>query len=376
MSCETGQTGGKLNLKAYSDVKVRREDEVLVSEYASGPVDRSGRLEKSTCKAEYKEAADFFTAHRKFRLLSGRHPYKYAWIAKHKKLWPVTLACEVLGVSTSGYFEHWRRKDTDKPSRPGANKRIGDEALLVHIKSIHAEVKQEYGWPKMWKELVARGIRVGKERVRKLMQRHGIKARGKRKFVVTTDSKHNLPVAPNLLDRNFTPEAPNQVWTSDITYIATDEGWLYLTGVIDLFSRQVVGWSMRDNMQTNAVTDALRMAWFRRRPPPGLIFHSDRGSQYCSHDFQKMLEGYKMKSSMSRKGNCWDNAPTESLWGRLKVGRLYGRRFATRREAMDEVIDWLNFYNHKRLHSTLGYVSPMTFEQRWTAAQQQERKSA
>ena len=301
---------------------------------------------------------------------------RYAWIAKHKAHWPLTLACEVLGVSPSGYFEHWRRQGTEKPSKPGVNKRISNEALLVHIKAIHTEVKQEYGWPKMWKELVARGIRVGKERVRKLMKLHGIKARGKRKFVVTTDSKHNLPIAPNLLDRNFAPEAPNQVWTSDITYIATDEGWLYLTGVIDLFSRQVVGWSMRENMQTNAVTDALRMAWFRRRAEPGLIFHSDRGSQYCSHEFQNELKRFEMKSSMSRKGNCWDNAPTESLWGRLKVGRLYGRKFATRREAMDEVMDWLNFYNHKRLHSTLGYVSPMTFEQRWTAAQQQDRQSA
>ena len=129
-------------------------------------------------------------------------------------------------------------------------------------------------------------------------------------------------------------------------------------------------------MQTSAVTDALRMAWFRRRPEPGLIFHSDRGSQYCSHEFQGELKRFEMKSSMSRKGNCWDNAPTESLWGRLKVGRLYGRRFATRRQAMDEVIDWLNFYNHKRLHSTLDYVSPMKFEQRLTAAQQQDRKFA
>lgn len=301
---------------------------------------------------------------------------KYAWIAKHRARWPITLACEVLGVSASGYFEHWRRKDAGKPGGPGTSRRISDEALLVHILAIHAEVKQEYGWPKMWKELLARGIRVGKERVRRLMQRHGIKARGKRKFVVTTDSKHDLPIAPNLLARNFTPAAPNQVWSSDITYIATDEGWLYLTAVIDLFSRQVVGWSMREHMQASVVTDALRMAWFRRRPAPGLIFHSDRGSQYCSHEFQRALAGYEMKSSMSRKGDCWDNAPTESLWGRLKVGRLYGRRFATRREAMDEVISWIAFYNHKRLHSTLGYVSPMTFEQRWIAAQQQDRKSA
>ena len=301
---------------------------------------------------------------------------KYAWIAKHKAVWPVTLTCEVLGVSASGYFEHWKRKNSDRPSTPGANKRISEEALLVHIKAIHAEVKQEYGWPRMWKELVARGIRVGKDRVRKLMQRHGIKARGKRKFVVTTDSKHKLPIAPNLLQRNFTPAAPNMVWSSDITYIATDEGWLYLTAVIDLFSRLVVGWSMTDHMQASAVLDALRMAWFRRIPGPDLIFHSDRGSQYCSEAFQDALKSYAMRSSMSGKGDCWDNAPSESLWGRLKVGRLYGKRFATRREAMDEVIDWLTFYNHGRLHSTLDYVSPMTFEKRWMAEQQQDRKSA
>ncbi len=301
---------------------------------------------------------------------------KYAWIARHKNHWPVALTCEVLDVSASGYFEHWRRKEANQPGKPGTKKRINDVTLLVHIRVIHAEVKGEYGWPRMWRELQDRDVPVGKERVRRLMKLHGIQARGKKKFVVTTDSKHNLPIAENLLARNFTPEAPNRVWTSDITYIATDEGWLFLTAVIDLFSRHVVGWSMTPHMQTSAVTDALRMAWFRRRPEPGLIFHSDRGSQYCSHAFQDVLKDYKMKSSMSRKGNCWDNAPTESLWGRLKVGRLYGRRFATRREAMDEVISWLTFYNHKRLHSTLGHVSPMRFEQRWNAAQHQDRKSA
>lgn len=228
----------------------------------------------------------------------------------------------------------------------------------------------------MWKELLARGIRVGKLRVQKLMQRHGIKARGKRKFVVTTDSKHDLPIAPNLLERNFTAQQPNQVWTTDITYIATDEGWLYLVVMLDLYSRQVVGWSMREHMQASLVVDALRMAYFRRRPEPGLIVHSDRGSQYCGHDFQNALKGYEMHSSMSRKGDCWDNAPTESLWGHLKVARLHGRRFATRRQAMDEVIDWLGFYNSTRLHQTLGYVSPMAFEQRWFAVQQQDRKTA
>ena len=231
---------------------------------------------------------------------------KYAWIARHKKDWPVALTCEVLDVSVSGYFEHCRRKDTSQPGKPGTKKRISTPSLLMHIRVIHAEVKGEYGWPRMWKELQDRDVRVGKERIRRLMKLHGIQAKGKKKFVVTTDSKHNLPIAENLLARNFTPERPNQVWTSDITYIATDEGWLFLTAVIDLFSRHVVGWSMSPHMQTSAVTDALRMAWFRRRPAPGLIFHSDRGSQYCSHAFQDTLNEYKMKSSMSRKGNCWE----------------------------------------------------------------------
>jgi putative transposase len=293
---------------------------------------------------------------------------KYAWIARQKATWPVTLTCEVLEVSTSGYFEHQRRRAEAAPSKPGG--RIGDEALLAHIRAIHAEVKGEYGWPRMWKELLGRGVRVGKERVQRTMKIHGIKARGKRKFVVTTDSKHKLPIAPNLLNREFTVDKPDRVWTSDITYIATGEGWLFLVAVIDLFSRQVVGWSMQPHMQASMVVDALRMAWFRRQPEAGLIFHSDRGSQYCGDDFQDALKGYGMRSSMSRKGNCWDNAPTESLWGRLKVGRLYGKTFATQRDAMDEVIDWLTFYNHRRLHSSLDYVSPMQFEKTWHAAQQ------
>ena len=167
---------------------------------------------------------------------------KYAWVQRHKTLWPVSLACDVLGVSTSGFFETMQRKGAEQLSRPGAKKRVSSEALLAHIRAIHAQVKQDYGWPKMWKELVTRGVRVGKERVRRIMQEHGIKARGKKKFVVATDSKHNLPIATNLLQRNFTAQAPNQVWTGDITYIATDEFWLYLAVVLDLFSRQVVGW--------------------------------------------------------------------------------------------------------------------------------------
>lgn len=293
---------------------------------------------------------------------------KYAWIDKLKTVWPVTVMCQVLGVSVSGFFEHRQRAGKAAPPGPGG-RRMSNEALVARIRAIHAEFKGEYGWPRVWKELLARGVRVGKDRVQRLMKLHGIRARGKRKFVVTTDSKHSLPVAENLLARDFTPEEPDRVWSSDITYIATDEGWLYLAAVIDLFSRQVVGWSMHAHMQTSLVKDALRMAWFRRQPQPGLIFHSDRGSQYCSHDFQAALKAYGMRSSMSRKGNCWDNAPTESLWGSLKVGRLYGKRFATQREAMDEVIDWLTFYNHRRLHSTLGYISPMKFEANWRAGQ-------
>jgi putative transposase len=292
---------------------------------------------------------------------------KYAWIERNRHHWPVSLACEVLGVSPSGYHERKARDNADT-SRPPRS--ISNDALLMYIRAVHAETKGEYGWPRVWKELLARGIRVGKERVQKLMKLHGIKARSKRKYKATTDSNHSLPVADNLLQRDFSPVEPDRVWTSDITYIATDEGWLYLAVVIDLFSRQVVGWSMKPHMRTELVSDALRMAWFRRQPEPGLIFHSDRGSQYCGHEFQHTLAGYGMRSSMSRKGDCWDNAVTESLWGSLKVARLHGRRFETRRDAMDEVIDWLTFYNHRRLHSTLGYVSPMQFERAWLAAQE------
>ena len=161
-------------------------------------------------------------------------------------------------------------------------------------------------------------------RVRKLMQQHGIKAITKRKFVVTTDSRHSLPVAADLVQRRFNPEAPNQIWSSDITYIQTNEGWLYPAAVMDLFSRQVVGWSLKPHMQASLVKDALAMAWWRRRPPAGLIFHSDRGSQYCSHEVQSALKGWGMRSSMSRKGNCWDNAPMESFWGRLKTASVHG----------------------------------------------------
>ena len=209
------------------------------------------------------------------------------------------------------------------------------------------------------------------------MQLHGIRAKGKRRFKVTTDSKHDLPISPNLLDRQFSVAEPDKVWAGDITYIATDEGWLFLAVVIDLFSRQVVGWSLREDMTRDIVIDALRMAWFKRHPAKqaGLIFHSDRGSQYASKDFRDVLTEYGITSSMSRKGNCSDNACSETLFGSLKVERLHGQRLETRRQAKDETIAWLLWYNRTRLHSTLAYVSPMQFEQDWFAAQAMQANS-
>jgi transposase InsO family protein len=330
---------------------------------------REGRLQGPGSKPVSPEQMETSPAARgKFAAEDGaRHPgkghgvlresaaMKYAWIQRNRRHWPVSLTCEVLGVSPSGYHEYHHRDDACGDT---LRRSISDDALLVHIRATHAETKGEYGWPWVWKQLLSSGIRVGKERVRKLMQLHGIRARAKRKYKATTDSKHNLPVADNLLQRDFAPAAPDRVYSSDITYVATDEGWLYLAVVLDLFSRQVMGWSMKSHMKTELVHDALRMAWFRRRPQPGAIFHSDRGSQYCSHEFQRVLQGYGMRSSMSRKGDCWDNAPVESLWESLKVARVHGRRFQTRREAMDEVIDGLSFYNHRRLHSKLGLSQP------------------
>lgn len=291
---------------------------------------------------------------------------KYAFIQRHRQVWPISVQCRVLQVSVAGYHEHFVRRASDAQRR-----HLSDDALLVHIKAIHAQTRGGYGWPRTWKELLARDIRVGKDRVQKLMQQHGIRAKGKRRFKVTTDSKHDLPIAPNLLNREFTVSQPDRVWVGDITYIATDEGWLFLAVVIDLFSRQVVGWALRQDMARELVIDALRMAWFKRHPAKdaGLIFHSDRGSQYASKDFRDVLAEYGITASMSRRGNCWDNACSETLFGSLKVERLHGQRFESRRQAKDEVVAWMLWYNRSRLHSTLAYVSPMQFEANWLAGQ-------
>jgi transposase InsO family protein len=291
---------------------------------------------------------------------------KYAFIQRHRRVWPIRVQCRVLGVSVSGYHQHMKRR------REIAQRRhLSDEALLVQIRAAYAENRGAYGWPRIWRQLRAQGIRVGKQRVQRLMKQHGIRARGKRRFhVVTTDSRHDLPIAPNLLNRNFTPAAPNQAWAGDITYIATEEGWLFLAVVIDLFSRRVVGWSMQPDMRRNLVIDALEMAWFHRRPDGNnkLIFHSDRGSQYASEDFRNVLKEYAITQSMSGKGNCWDNACSETLFGSLKVERLHGQRFETIRQAKDETIAWLLWYNQTRMHSTLRYASPVEFETEWENA--------
>ena len=268
---------------------------------------------------------------------------KYAFIQRHKLVWPICVQCRVLLVSVSGYHEHLARRVYIAQRR-----HLSDQALLVHISAVYAENRGAYGWPRIWRQLRAQGIGVGKQRVQRLMQKHGIQARGKRKFrVTTTDSRHDLPMAPNVLDRNFIVAAPNQAWVGDFTYIATEEGWLFLAVVIDLFSRKVIGWSMRPDMHRDLVIDALEMAWYQRCPgkQAGLIFHSDRGSQYASEDFGKVLEHCAITPSMSRKGNCWDNACPETLFGSLKVERLHGQRFQTIREAKDETIAWLLWYN-------------------------------
>ncbi len=249
--------------------------------------------------------------------------------------------------------------------------------MLSLIQSIHGELKGAYGSPRMVRELRARGFPASKARVERLMQQNGIRARHKRRYRATTNSRHGLPVAPNLLDRRFRPGAPNQVWTSDITYLWTDEGWLYLDIVLDLFNREVIGWSIKPRMTSELVTDALTMAWFRRRPAPGVIHHSDRGSQYASQAFQNRLKTYGMTCSMSRKGNCWDNAPTESWFNSFKNERIHGTRFTSHRQMEAESFEYIEvFYNRKRQHSTLKYKSPTQYMDEWIQAQERKKQVA
>jgi len=295
---------------------------------------------------------------------------KYAWISRHNKVFALTEMCAVLEVSVSGY-RAWKRGGTP------ARKRLTDDQMLAVIRAIHAELKGAYGSPRMVRELRLRSFTAGKERVERLMRENGIHARHKRRYKVTTDSKHGLPVAENLLNRHFTPAAPNRVWTSDITYLWTDEGWLYLAIVLDLFNREVIGWSLKPRMTADLVIDALTMAWFRQRPESGVMHHSDRGSQYASRTFQDKLTAYGMICSMSRKGNCWDNAPTESWFNSFKNERVHGVRYATHAEMKAASFEYIEvFYNRKRQHSTLGYKSPIQYLDHWRSTQHQEKRAA
>jgi putative transposase len=294
---------------------------------------------------------------------------RYAFIEQNRDSYPLQALCAALEVSDSG-FASWQRGE-------GPTKWLSDSALLKLIRAIHAQTKAAYGSPRIYQELKERDVSVSRGRIERLMRKNGIRARHKRRFKATTDSKHTLPVAPNRLNQNFAAQRPDQIWTADITYLATDQGWLYLAVVLDLYTRQIVGWAMRERMTQDLVIDALRMAWFRRRPPAGLMHHSDRGSQYCSAAFRKQLLEYGMLASMSRKGNCWDNAPTESFFNSLKNERVHGARYETRNEARADVFEYIEvFYNRSRRHSALGGVSPVSFYDAWLNKQSEPKLAA
>jgi putative transposase len=281
---------------------------------------------------------------------------KYRFIEEHRTQWPVRLMCRVLQVSPGGYYT-WR-------DRPASTQQQRREALTSEIRDIHQEVKERYGSPRMHAELLARGQSCCVNTVAKLMLQHGIAAKTKRKFRCTTDSNHDLAVADNLLDRQFEPTAANQVWVADITYIPTWEGWLYLAAVEDLYSRQIIGWSMSERITSRLVVDALEMAVARRLPGEGLLAHSDRGSQYASDHYQRLLERHGIACSMSRRGDCWDNAPMESFFASLKKELVHHENYQTREEARASVFEYIEvFYNRVRRHSALGYQSPVEYEQ-------------
>ncbi len=279
-----------------------------------------------------------------------------AFIQAHQEVWPVTVLCDTLGVSPAGFYA-WQQ-------RPPSAQQQRRDALLVEMRAIHSEVKQRYGSPRLHKELAARGVPCCVNTVAKLMHDNDIRAKSARKFGHTTDSNHPLPVANNVLDRQFDPQGPNQKWVTDITYVPTREGWLYLAVVEDLYSRMVVGWAMADTMTSRLVVDALQMAVQRRFPGEGLLAHSDRGSQYASEHYQRLLARHGITCSMSRRANCWDNAPMESFFASLKKELTHHEDYRTRAEARASIFEYIEtFYNPKRRHSSLGYVSPAEYEQ-------------
>jgi transposase InsO family protein len=280
----------------------------------------------------------------------------FRFIDRNRGQWPVRLLCRALEVSPAGYYA-WR-------GRPASARRQRRDGLLVEIRAVHAEAKARYGSPRVHAELAARGHGCCVNTVARLMRESGLAARTARKFRCTTDSNHGLPVADNLLGRQFNPSGANEAWVADITYVPTREGWLYLAAVEDLYSRRVVGWSMAGRLESRLVVDALELAVQRRLPGEGLVAHSDRGSQYASEHYQRLLAKHGITCSMSRRGDCWDNAPMESFFASLKKELVHGADFATPGEARAAVVEYIEvFYNTQRRHSSLGYVSPAEYEQ-------------
>ena len=282
---------------------------------------------------------------------------KFAFIKQHLAgVFALDAACCALEVSRAGYYA-WL-------ARPASVRAVRREELAVKIKRVHEQNRRVYGSPRVYRALLAQGERVCRNTVADIMNERRIRAKSGKKFVPrTTDSAHQQPVAANVLDRKFDAPLPNQKWAADITYIPTEQGWLYLAGVIDLCSRKIVGWSMADHMQTELISDALQMAVARRNPGQGLLHHSDRGVQYASDDYQHLLRSNGMQISMSGRGDCWDNATMESIWATLKTELVNNERYTTHEQARASIFEFIEvFYNRKRLHSSLGYVSPETFE--------------
>jgi transposase InsO family protein len=277
---------------------------------------------------------------------------RFRQIEDQRGIWPVRIICDALSVSASGYYA-WR-------SRPESARKIANRGLLDDIQRVHAHHRERYGAPRIHAELRAEGQIISRKRIERVMRRHGIRARAPRRYrVCTTESKHSLLVAANLLDQNFVAERPNQVWLADITYIPTGEGWLYLAVILDLFTRKVVGWAMRDHMRAELTIAALTMAIQRRRPGPGLTHHSDRGSQYAAADYRDILRAAAVTQSMSRKANCWDNAPMESFFGTLKTELVHHREYPDRDAARRDLFAYIEgYYNRQRIHSAIGYITP------------------
>lgn len=283
---------------------------------------------------------------------------KYAWIKKHAIEFETALVCKMLKVSRSGYYDWLTRKPSARTKKR--------QQIAAQAERFHARSHRIYGYRKVHEDIIAEtDIACCQEQVRLIMREKLLFSRVKRKFTRTTDSTHSLSVAKNILARDFTATAPNQKWVADITYISTREGWLYLAAVMDLYSRKIVGWAMSDHINAELTGSALRMAITHRRPDAELLHHSDRGVQYAAADYQRLLDKYGIQCSMSRKGNCWDNASKESFFGKLKCEWIQGRTYKTRSEAKQDVFWYIEvFYNRMRRHASLGYVSPAEFEAR------------